>query len=85
METVIVTTESAIEKIMERVLDKKLPKPPESDVEKTYSINQVARMMGRSHKKISDIVAAGVLKATDDNRNFESSIKEYNNTSRANC
>ena len=41
METVIVTTESAIEKIMERVLDKKLPKPPESDVEKTYSINQV--------------------------------------------
>lgn len=37
METVIVTTESAIEKIMERVLDKKLPKPPESDVEKTYS------------------------------------------------
>ena len=45
METVIVTTESAIEKIMERVLDKKLPKPPESDVEKTYSINQVARML----------------------------------------
>ena len=69
METVIVTTESAIEKIMERVLDKKLPKPPESDVEK----------MGRSHKKISDLVAAGVLKATADNRIFESSIKEYNN------
>lgn len=45
METVIVTTESAIEKTMERVLDKKLPRPPESDVEKTYSINQVARMM----------------------------------------
>ena len=79
METVIVTTESAIEKIIERVLDKKLPKPPESDVEKTYSINQVARMMGRSHKKISDLVASGVLKTTVDNRIFESSIKEYNN------
>ena len=79
METVIVTTESAIEKIMERVLDKKLPKPPESDVEKTYSINQLARMMGRSHKKISDLVASGVLKTTVDNRIFESSIKEYNN------
>ena len=79
METVIVTTESAIEKIMERVLDKKLPKPPESDVEKTYSINQVARMVGRSHKKISDLVASGVLKTTVDNRIFESSIKEYNN------
>ena len=79
METVIVTTESAIEKIMERVLDKKLPKPPESDVEKTYSINQVARMMGRPPKKISDLVASGVLKTTVDNRIFESSIKEYNN------
>ena len=79
METVIVTTESAIEKIMERVLDKKLPKPPESDVEKTYSINQVARMVGRSHKKISDLVASGVLKTPVDNRIFESSIKEYNN------
>ena len=79
METVIVTTESAIEKIMERVLDKKLPKPPESDVEKTYSINQVARMVGRSHKKISDLVASDVLKTTVDNRIFESSIKEYNN------
>ena len=79
METVIVTTESALEKIMERVLDKKLPKPPESDVEKTYSINQVARMVGRSHKKISDLVASGVLKTTVDNRIFESSIKEYNN------
>ena len=64
---------------MERVLDKKLPKPPESDVEKTYSINQVARMVGRSHKKISDLVASGVLKTTVDNRIFESSIKEYNN------
>ena len=79
METVILSTESAIEKIMDRVLDKKLPRPPESDVEKSYSINQVARMMGRSHKKISDLVAAGVLKATADNRVFESSIKEYNN------
>lgn len=39
METVIVTTESAIEKIMERALDKKLSRPPESDVEKTYSIS----------------------------------------------
>lgn len=40
METVIVTTESVIEKIMERVLDKKLPKPPELDVEKTYTSSQ---------------------------------------------
>lgn len=53
METVIVTTEAVIEKIMERVLNKKLPQLPEASVEKTYSINQVARMMGRSHKNVT--------------------------------
>ena len=37
METVIVTTEAVIEKIMERVLDKKLPQPREASVKKTYS------------------------------------------------
>lgn len=78
METIIVTTESALEKIIERVLDKKIPRLPDSNIEKTYSINQVARMLGRSHKKISDLVAAGVLKVTSDNRVFESSLREYN-------
>ena len=78
METIIVTTESALEKIIERVLDKKIPILPDSNIEKTESINQVARMLGRSHKKISDLVAAGVLKVTSDNRVFESSLREYN-------
>lgn len=78
MDTIIVTTESALEEIIERVFDKKMPKSPDSDIEKTYSINQVARMLGRSHKKISDLVAAGVLKVTSDNRVFESSLREYN-------
>lgn len=78
MDIVIVTTESALEEILERVLDKKMPRQPESNIEKTYSINQVARMLGRSHKKISDLVAAGVLKVTSDNRVFESSLREYN-------
>lgn len=78
MDTIIVTTESALEEIIERVFDKKMPKSPDSDIKKTYSINQVARMLGRSHKKISDLVAAGVLKVTSDNRVFESSLREYN-------
>ena len=78
METIIVTTESALEKIIESVLDKKIPRLPDSNIEKTYSINQVARKLGRSHKKISDLVAAGVLKVTSDNRVFESSLREYN-------
>lgn len=78
METIIVTSESSIEKIIERVIDKKMPKTAESLAEKTFSINQVAKMLGRSHKKISDLVASGILRTTPDRRIYESSIKEYN-------
>ena len=56
METVIVTTESAIEKIMERVLDKKLPKPPESDVEKTYSIWKIQCKLPPKTKRFCPLV-----------------------------
>lgn len=78
METIIVTTESSIEKIIERVMDKKMPKSADSPIEKTFSINQVAKLLGRSHKKISALVEAGVLKSTPDRRIYESSIREYN-------
>lgn len=78
METVIVTTESSLEKIIERVIDRKMPKPPEQEAERTFSINQVAKMLRRSHKKVSDLVAGGILKCTPDRRIYESSIREYN-------
>lgn len=78
MDTVIVTTESSLEKIIERVIDKKMPKSTESEIERTFSINQVAKMLKRSHKKISDLVTAGILKCTPDRRIYESSIREYN-------
>ena len=78
MDKVIVTTESSLEKIIERVIDRKFPKSTESEIERTFSINQVAKMLRRSHKKISDLVATGILKCTPDRRIYESSIKEYN-------
>ena len=78
MDTVIVTTESSLEKIIERVIDKKMPTSTESEIEKTFSINQVAKMLKRSHKKISDLVTAAILKCTPDRRIYESSIREYN-------
>jgi hypothetical protein len=78
METIIVTSETTIEKIIERVIDRKIPQTMETSIEKTYSINQVAKMLRRSHKKIADMVISGLLKATSDNRIYESSIKEYN-------
>jgi len=78
MEKVVVTTESSLEEIIERVFDKKMPKSTESEIERTFSINQVAKMLRRSHKKISDLVTAGILKCTPDRRIYESSVREYN-------
>lgn len=78
MEKIIVTTESSLEEIIERVFDKKMPKSTESEIERTFSINQVAKMLRRSHKKISDLVTAGILKCTPDKRIYESSVREYN-------
>ncbi|MFV0538334.1 MAG: helix-turn-helix domain-containing protein [Dysgonomonas sp.] len=78
MDTVIVTTESSLEKIIERIIDKRMPRSTESKIERTFSINQAAKMLKRSHKKISDLVASGILKCTTDRRIYESSIKEYN-------
>lgn len=77
MERIIVTTPTELENIIEKVFDRKIVS--EEKVEKTYSINQVAKLLGRSHRKISDLVALGVLKTTLDNRIYESSIREYNN------
>lgn len=78
MQKIIVTTESSLEELIERVFDKKMPKTTESEIERTFSINQVAKMLRRSHKKISDLVRAGILKVTPDRRIYESSISEYN-------
>lgn len=76
MDRIIITSPTELETIIEKVIDKKLGK--DDVLEKTYSINQVAKLLGRSHKKISDLVALGVLKTTPDNRIYESSIKSYN-------
>lgn len=77
MEKIIVTSSEELKKIIGNVIDEKFPK--EEITEKTYSINQVAKLLGRSHKKISDLVNLGILKTTPDNRIFESSLRAYNN------
>lgn len=77
MEAIIVTSYTDIKKVINEVLDERFSEK-EKAPEKTYSINQVAKLLGRSHKKICDLVASGLLKTTPDNRIFESSIQEYN-------
>ena len=39
MEKIIVTTESSLMEIIEKIFDKKMPKTTESELERTFSIN----------------------------------------------
>lgn len=52
MDTLIVTTQESLEKIIKGVINWKLPKSPEAEIERTFCINQVAMMLRRLHKKI---------------------------------
>lgn len=87
MERILVISESEIEdvltKIINQIFDKKIKRisqKPEDYIEKTYSINQVAKMLKRSHKKISSLVESGVFKVSLENKIYESSLMEYINS-----
>ena len=46
--------------------------------EKTLSINQVAKRLGRAHRTIKDMVKAGTLKTTSDQKRIkEASLNAY--------
>jgi DNA-directed RNA polymerase specialized sigma subunit len=49
----------------------------ESKNEKTYTINAVAKHLGRSHETVSKLVKSGVLKTTPDGRILQSSVRNY--------
>lgn len=74
--------ESVLTRIITQIFDKKIieiSQRPEDYIERTYSINQVAKMLKRSHKKISTLVQNGVFKVSLDNKIYESSLMEYIN------
>jgi hypothetical protein len=49
-----------------------------SSPEKTFSINQVSKMLGRSHSKIKGLIKKDILKTTSDERRIlESSLNDY--------
>ncbi|NVO21695.1 MAG: helix-turn-helix domain-containing protein [Bacteroidetes bacterium] len=47
---------------------------------KSYSINQVAKRLGRSHGTITSLIKKGTLKATADKRITEYALEEYLNS-----
>ena len=47
--------------------------------DKLFTINQVAKRLGRAHETIKKLVKAGIIKSTKDGLITESAINEYLN------
>lgn len=67
-----------IESVIEKAENRKAEKEKEKAQRETlFTINQVARKLGRAHATIKRLVAEGVIKATPDGMISEKSINEY--------
>jgi len=51
-----------------------------SEVEKLYTINEVAKRLGKAHRTIKSMVSSGAIKSTKTGLISEFAIKEYLNT-----
>jgi len=77
MSDIIITTRQELAQTIKSVLvefDKeKASKLPE----KIYTINQIAKKLGKAHATIKKLVASGYIKTTKDGLIPESAINEY--------
>ena len=77
MDTIILTTKAELKKEILSALNefeviKKKNQPP-----KLYSINQVAKQLGKAHTTIKKLVQAGVIRSTKSGLVTEDAIEEY--------
>jgi len=77
MSDIILTTKRELEQTIRTVLidydnEKALKQPT-----KLYTINQVAKMLGKAHATIKKLVISETIKSTKDGLITESAINEY--------
>lgn len=72
-------TEDDLRQIVEQAIDNHEKKKTASeDLNKSYSIAKVAKMLGRSHTTIKNLVLSGKLNTTTDGRRIlNASLKAY--------
>lgn len=75
--TVIVTTESQLEEIVERVMRRIQQENNQGKPELIYTVNQVAKRLHLSHSTVKNRIQSGMIKTTLDGRIPESAINEY--------
>lgn len=77
MSTVVVTQASDLKRVLKEVMleidNERLKNQPE----KVYSVNSVAKQIGKAHATVKKLIRAGYLKTTADGSIPESSIRDY--------
>ena len=77
MSEIILTTKQELSKTIKAVLIEYDKEKASRIPGKIYTINQVAKMLGKAHATIKKLVERGTIKSTKDGLITESAINEY--------
>lgn len=75
-EIIVISKENLKHTLRSVILDIEEERKSDS-VPRVFSINQVAKLLGRSHQTIKKLVLSGILRSTIDGRIPEDAINEY--------
>lgn len=76
---IILTTKSELKSLLIQVLIEYDKEKALSIPEKVFTINHVAKMLGKAHATIKKLVNKGIIKSTKDGLIPESAINDYLN------
>ncbi|MBC8489301.1 MAG: helix-turn-helix domain-containing protein [Bacteroidetes bacterium] len=74
---IIVTQKENIKEILKAAMIEIEKEKEDNRPDKLYTINQVAKRLGRAHETISKLVKRGVIRSTKDGLITESAINDY--------
>jgi len=77
MSDIILTTKQELEQSIKSVLVEYDKEKASKLPEKVYTINQIAKMLGKAHATIKKLVKNEFIKSTKDGLITESAINEY--------
>ena len=77
MSDIILTTKQELQQTIKFVLVEYDKEKASKLPEKVYTINQIAKMLGKAHATIKKLVGNGFIKSTKDGLITESAINEY--------
>jgi len=77
MNKLIILTEESIKSLIKEIFRELRAEEKKQEKTKLFSINQARKILGRSHKTVSNLVKAGVIEATVDNRISEEALDRY--------